>query len=953
MKHLLTLSLLFSILLSANAQNQRPLSGDDILKWNRITEKLISNDGEYVVYKTEPWKGDSKLFISNNKGKEITSFDYATSAKITHDSKFVVFTIKPPADTIRQLKLRKTKKDDMPKNELGIYDLETGNLDVIPNLSSLKIPTDWGGWIAYQVENSDTVARDTVTPDKEKGEKGEGDETKKDTKEAKKNGYKLHLVKPGKFTEIMDFPFVTSYYFAEKGKTLVFETTGDNKDFEPGIFRWDIEGERGNYVISGKGDYKQLTLNKKGTLIAFMADTANEGENDKKDYKLYSWSSENDGENAANEILSNEAKGIADNWEISANGRLSFSKSGKKLFFGTAPIKSEKDTTILQEELPVLDVWTWNEPVLHTQQLKRKSSDMRKTYMAAYDFDTKKMVQLQTEDLSGVSLINKGDAKYALAYSNQPYAVQTMWEGSPAHMDIYLIDMESGERKQLIEDIRANPQASPTGKYLYWYNAMDTCYYTIDMATLTQHQITNPNIIQAANELNDVPNPAGSYRLAGWLKDDDAILIYDRFDIWKVDPMGKVDPVNLTIEGRNTNTAYRLLQLDKKGGRFGGDDKGIDPDKTHYLTGHNEVTRNDGFYKWSIKKPSVPKELMAGEYKLGSPTKAKKADLVIFTLEDFQIFPDIQISDLSFKKPTKVSNANPQQDEFIWGTAELVSWTSLDGRKLEGTLHKPADFDPNKKYPMIVNFYEKSSQGLYGHHIPERGRSTIGYHYYTSNGYLIFNPDVYYKEGYPGEDAFNCVMPGITKLIATGFVNEKAIAAQGHSWGGYQVAYLATRTNLFAAIESGAPVVNMFSAYGGIRWGSGMNRSSQYEHTQSRIGKSIWESPLRYIENSPIFTMDKVQTPILIMHNDNDGAVPWYQGIEYFIALRRMEKPAWLLNYNNADHWPLRVEDKHDFQIRLAQFFDHYLKGAPMPKWMKEGIPATKKGIEFGYELVK
>jgi len=254
---------------------------------------------------------------------------------------------------------------------------------------------------------------------------------------------------------------------------------------------------------------------------------------------------------------------------------------------------------------------------------------------------------------------------------------------------------------------------------------------------------------------------------------------------------------------------------------------------------------------------------------------------------------------------------------------------------------------------MIVNFYEKSSQGLYGHHIPERGRSTIGYHYYTSNGYLIFNPDVYYKEGYPGEDAFNCVMPGITKLIATGFVNEKAIAAQGHSWGGYQVAYLATRTNLFAAIESGAPVVNMFSAYGGIRWGSGMNRSSQYEHTQSRIGKSIWESPLRYIENSPIFTMDKVQTPILIMHNDNDGAVPWYQGIEYFIALRRMEKPAWLLNYNNADHWPLRVEDKHDFQIRLAQFFDHYLKGAPMPKWMKEGIPATKKGIEFGYELVK
>lgn len=265
----------------------------------------------------------------------------------------------------------------------------------------------------------------------------------------------------------------------------------------------------------------------------------------------------------------------------------------------------------------------------------------------------------------------------------------------------------------------------------------------------------------------------------------------------------------------------------------------------------------------------------------------------------------------------------------------------------------PEGFDPNKKYPLIVNFYEKSSQGLYGYRMPEAHRSTVDYHYYTSNGYIIFNPDIYYKTGYPGEDAFNCVMPGITALIAKGFVEEDHIAAQGHSWGGYQVAYLATRTNMFAAIESGAPVVNMFSAYGGIRWGSGMNRSFQYEHTQSRIGKSIWESPLRYIENSPLFTMDKVNTPILIMHNDNDGAVPWYQGIEYFIALRRLQKPAWLLNYNQADHWPLKVRDKYDFQIRLAQFFDHYLKEKPMPVWMKEGVPAINKGFDMGYELVK
>ena len=233
--------------------------------------------------------------------------------------------------------------------------------------------------------------------------------------------------------------------------------------------------------------------------------------------------------------------------------------------------------------------------------------------------------------------------------------------------------------------------------------------------------------------------------------------------------------------------------------------------------------------------------------------------------------------------------------------------------------------------------------------MPEPHRSTIDYHFYTSNGYIIFNPDVRYVDGYPGESCFNCVMPGITSLIAKGYVNEKAIGAQGHSWGGYQVAYLATRTNLFSAIESGAPVVNMFSAYGGIRWGSGLNRSFQYEHGQSRIGGTLWDSPLQYMENSPLFNMDKVTTPILIMHNDNDGHVPWYQGIEYFVALKRLQKPVWMLNYTGEIHWPLRLANRIDFQKRMFQFFQHYLNSQPMPQWMSEGVPAVDQEFKLGY----
>ena len=280
---------------------------------------------------------------------------------------------------------------------------------------------------------------------------------------------------------------------------------------------------------------------------------------------------------------------------------------------------------------------------------------------------------------------------------------------------------------------------------------------------------------------------------------------------------------------------------------------------------------------------------------------------------------------------------------------ELVSWTAYDGTPLEGLLYRPDNFDPAKKYPMIVNFYERNSHNLHNFRHPEPNRSTIDYCMYLSNGYIIFNPDVRYKDGYPGKNCYDCVVSGVEKVVSLGNIDTARIGAQGHSWGGYQVAYLATRTNMFAAIESGAPVVNMFSAYGGIRWGSGKARSFQYEHTQSRLGGTPWSHPERYKESSPLFEMDKVQTPILIMHNDKDGHVPWYQGIEYFVALKRLGKPAWMLNYPDEPHWPTKFPNRVDFQIRMKQFFDHYLQGAPMPKWMKEGVPAVKQPFELGY----
>jgi dipeptidyl aminopeptidase/acylaminoacyl peptidase len=274
---------------------------------------------------------------------------------------------------------------------------------------------------------------------------------------------------------------------------------------------------------------------------------------------------------------------------------------------------------------------------------------------------------------------------------------------------------------------------------------------------------------------------------------------------------------------------------------------------------------------------------------------------------------------------------------------ELVNWISSDGVPLKGLLYKPEDFDPKKKYPMIAYFYEQLSDGLHNYVAPS-GRNVINPTHYASNGYLIFEPDIHYETGYPGPSALKSIVPGVEMLLARGFVDPKGLGLQGQSWGGYQTAFLITQTHMFSAAMAGAPVANMTSAYGGIRWGSGLARAFQYEKTQSRIGGSLWQYPMRFIENSPLFSADRITTPLLMMANDADDAVPWYQGIEMFVALRRLNKEVYLLDYNNDVHNPTKRANQKDVALRMQQFFDHHLRGYPAPEWMIRGIPYRLKG---------
>ena len=610
------------------------------------------------------------------------------------------------------------------------------------------------------------------------------------------------------------------------------------------------------------------------------------------------------------------------------------------MFFGLSKPAIIKDTTLTEDEIVNVEVWTYNEPRLYTVQELELKKDTIQAFTAVVHLDNDfRLVQLSSESFPEIELGDEGNGNFALVKKSEPYDLERQWTGRRAY-DYSIINTFTGKSKAILTKVSGAVNLSPGGKFVFGYNAMEQSWFVYSIEKDSYIDLTKGKVFY--DELHDSPSPPGPYGAAGWTENDEALLLYDRFDIWKFDPDTGAE-TRLT-NGRETNTRFRYVSLDQEV-------KFMDTGKKWLFTTFNESDKKGGIANFNPNNNSL-KTLVKGPYRYRNPLKAKLDDALIYTRESFEEYPDIRYSDLSFKNIKVISNANPQQKEYNWGKIELVNWTSLDGDELTGLLVKPENFDPTKKYPMIVNFYEKSSDRLNYHRAPYPGRSSINYSFYASRGYLIFNPDVHYRIGYPGESAYNCVIPGITSLIEKGFVDKDNIGVQGHSWGGYQIAYLLTKTDIFKAAEAGAPVPNMISAYGGIRWWTGLSRQFQYEHTQSRIGGTPWEYPIRYMENSPIFNIDKINTPVLIMHNDADGHVPWYQGIEFFVSLRRLGKPSWFLNYNGEPHWPLKLQNRKDFNIRMAQFFDYYLKAAPKPVWMERGVPAMEKGINQGYELM-
>lgn len=971
-----TTPLVLSALLFATiAQAQKkPLDHSVYDGWQSVAERTISNNGKYVAYTVTPQEGDGTLVIQATDNSYKKEFPRGANAVITPDNRFVIFRIKPAFKDVRDARIKKKKPDDMPKDTLVIVEFGKDSMFRAPRIKGFKIPEKGTGqWVAYLMEKAlpvppktpakpdsltqlsslermaDSLVRVSDSLRKKAAEaRTQGlailQPAKKETKSAPKNDDPVEegteLVLRNLYTgEETRYTLVSDYSFSEKGNVLLVETTRRNNDsLSKALVLWTtLPSGKTDTVMRKFNDARNFSFDEEGTQLAFTAERDSSSKALQKFHKLWYFKP---GMDSAVLRADRTTAGVAKGLTVSDAYTPQFSKDGKKLFFGLTLIRKPKDTTLVDFETARLDIWNYKDDYLQPQQLNNLASDLRRSYLAVLNGDAKNIVQLGAEDAENVFTVNEGNADYVLAFSSKGNRVASQWQGF-SYYNAFLISTVDGSRKPVKDKKRGGFSASPNAKFIAWYDPEKKNYYAYEVATGQTRDLTSKIPTHFWDDEDDHPDDPDGFGIAKWLENDEAVLINDRYDIWQIDPTGKVAPINITNGfGKKNKTELRILNTDREA-RFAKKNEQL------IFEAFNRTNKYGGYYTKKLDVFGDPVQLYMAPHGLQFGGKAKDAEMYMVGIMDIKEPLNLNTSS-DLKSFTKLSDINPQQKDYNWLTVELMKWKMFDGKESEGMLFKPENFDPKKKYPVILYFYERNADNLYAYRPPAPSASTVNIPYFVSNGYLVFDPNIWYKNGQPGESAYNSVVSAAKMLAKLPFVDSTKMAIQGQSWGGYQVAYLVTRTNMFAAAGAGAPVANMTSAYGGIRWGSGLNRQFQYERTQSRIGATLWQKPELYIKNSPLFAANKVTTPLLLMHNDNDGAVPWYQGIEYFTALRRLGKQVWMLQYNGEDHNLVERRNRKDLSIRLAQFFDHFLKGAPAAKWIAEGVPATEKGIDWG-----
>jgi dipeptidyl aminopeptidase/acylaminoacyl peptidase len=919
-KFTLLSSALIASLASASASAQEALQFKDVFNFKSAKNTQLSEDGRILSLSATPYRGNATGQVySLSSNTLISEVERGTQPVINKAANWVAFTQVPAL-----LEKETTKKKDTLKNNLVLVNTQSGEQHRFADVKDYKLSND-GAWLTYRLNK---------TADKDDGEKVEDkSDTNSDgviTPDKKDKTYPLIIVNlTDKRTHTIDNVF--SYGIsATNTQLLVSQSYSDGNNNQ--VVLVSLSDFENSVLIDEPGVVaNKIAWHPTSESVAFTLGNYVNDDTRRRHYSLQLWK---------NEQLATIDSPNKD-WVIGKTASLTWSEKGERLYFENHPklatkVKAKKytDQASLYDfdtirEYKGLNVWHNNDAQIKPREEQQwHSADKHRHYSAVYHINSQKVVQLSTVAMPDVSISTERDVSL-LGASDIPHLEKTLYDGFFA--DYFAVNINTGKQTAIVSNTPFKPNLAPNGKLAAYFRDNQ-----IQLKNLKNNEVTPlTKAIQAtfADDKHDYPSAQPGYGFAGWMQDSSQIIAYSKYDIWAFDVNTK--KAKRLTHGKQNNTQYRVIKLDKN-------QVGFKKDDTLLVSAVNLQTKQSEVAKLNLTTNTLT-TVLSGNKRFDIIEKAKRADKYIFTTQTYQQFPDYYQTDFSFSAAKQITTLNPQISKFAWGEKpELINYKGFDGEDLQGVLIKPAGYKKGDKVPVVVYFYRYMSQRMFDFPKMELNHRP-NFPMFTSNGYAIFLPDIRFEIGHPGKSSTQTMINATQKLIDLGIADPDKIGLQGHSWAGYQSAFMITQTDMFKAVVSGAPVSNMTSAYSGIRLKSGLARQFQYEVGQSRIGKTLFEAPELYIENSPVFFADKVNTPILIMFGDEDDAVPWHEGVQYYLALRRAGKDATFLQYEGEPHHLKKFPNQVDFSVRMMQYFDHYLKGKPAAKWMIAGEAFIKE----------
>jgi dipeptidyl aminopeptidase/acylaminoacyl peptidase len=939
MKHCRLLAIfVFAALLASADTALKPIQLSDILAWKRIQSQSISNDGVWFAYRISPAEGNSEVVIRNLKdGKEqrfpigeIPRVDAPAGPPgpmlmprdlaISDDGKWAAFLAYPAAKEAKTLK--KTKKPI--QSRVIAVELASGKKIEFEKVRRFAFSGERGTFLAMH-RYAPTPAGPPAAPPAPGAPPADD----------KPTGSDLILYEMATGNE-MNVGNVSDFSFDKKGNYLAWIIDAQDK-IGNGVEVRDMATGAVMPLDNAKASYKGLSWTESGEGLATVRGVEDKAWED----KLYSVVAFKKTSSGMEKVVYDPSKdsSFPKGMSVSPNRNAAWMADLSEVTFGIHEIRPKKKGADAKSEeadakpkaddtpdLPEMVIWHYKDSRMQPMQQVQENADKNFSFLCAYRPAEQKFMRLADDDVRVVTLTP--DSKYAMGTDVRNYELDSNLSGQRFE-DVYSIDLKTGARKLAVKKARYVMGASPDGAQILYYD--EGVYYTYDAATGQSYNITKqiPATFWDTEDDHNVVKPP--HRPIGWAKDSSAVLLSDGWDIWKVSSHGGAG-VNLTVNGKKDKIRYRSRY------RLDADEKGIDLTQPIYVNAYGEWTKKAGV--GVIAPGGTVQMLVYDDASYGTLMKAKHANVYLYTRETVSEYPDYHVAVNGGPGP-RITDANPQQKEFLWTKgSRLIEYTSDKGDKLQGTLYLPANYEQGKSYPTITYIYEKLSQSTNMYPHPTYNGFNIAA--YTSNGYAVLTPDIVYKVNDPGMSAVWCVVPAVKAAIATGIVDAKRVGIHGHSWGGYQTAFLVTQTHIFSAAIAGAPLTDMIAMYNAIYWNSGSANQPIFESSQGRFTGSPTENMEAYIRNSPVYHAKNVTTPLIILHNDKDGAVDWTQGIEYFNTLRRMGKPVVMLQYKGENHGLRKPENMKDYTVRMKEFFDYRLTDKEPPKWLIEGVPLLK-----------